>query len=299
MALFQKKDSPVCGGSTTTIDSNAPKAIVSREIVRLSCESSFHTVAAPRGKYPYVAVFAAKVNDGVLAGLVTENEFFKQEPQKIGVVSNAVLEKLLAVVDEYAFVKSNGRVHSTAGLPENFGGHISVEYESGEEIYTADNQSPVMSALAGEALADCILEALGSERVPGLPTAADVTGIHWEERREDGGYHIIDWNGTALHTEQKYAFDGASDSVYTHDVTTAPEDFGPIRAMIDRSGLLYWGGLPESDFKLYKMNRRTLTFRLSDGSERTVADAMRGPEFTRNGIFETEMAVNDILRKYE
>ncbi len=296
MGIFRKDDIPVCGGSTTTFAEDAPTEIKSREIVRLDCCCSFRTVASPDPKYRYIAAFAAKVDDGALAGYVCENRFREERETELGVVSDAVFEKLIAIVDEYRFAADNGRSHTTHGLPENFGGHISVDYASGESIYTSDNQSPVMSGKAGAALVDCIKDTLKKDAVKGLPAAKDVTGFHWEETRDDGGYHIIDWDGTALHTDQKYGFDG---SVYVHDVTTAPEDFEKIREMVDANRLLFRGGLPEYDFDMYKRNKKALTFRLKDGSERTVTEGMKGPDFARNCIFEIEMYVNDVLKKYK
>ena len=296
MGIFRKDDIPVCGGSTTTFAKDAPTEIKSREIVRLDCVCSFHTVASPDPKYRYIAAFAAKVNDGALVGYVCENRFQEERETNLGVVSNAVFEKLIAIVDEYEFARDNGRSHTTHGLPENFGGHVSVDYASGENIYISNNQSPVMSGKAGAALVDCIIDALKKDAVKGIPTAKDVVSFHWEERNEDGGYHHIDWDGTALHTDQKYGFDG---SVYVHDVTTAPEDFTKVREMVDANRLLSWDGLPKYDFDMYKRYKKTLTFRLKDGSERTVVDGMKGPDFARNCIFEIEMYVGDVLKKYK
>ena len=299
MKIFHKDLIPepeVCGGSTTTFAKDAPTEITSREIVRLDCVSSFRTVASPDPKYRYIAAFAAKVDDGALAGYVCEVGFEEERESKLGVVSDAVFEKLIAIVDKYRFAADNGRNHSVNGLPENFGGHVSVDYASGEEIYFSDNQSPVMSGEAGAALVDCIKSALKKDAVKGLPSSKDVVSFHWEERSDDGGYHLIDWDGTALHTDQKYGFDG---SVYVHDVTTAPEDFDKIRRMVDSNQLLFWGGLPEYNIDLYKRYKKTMTFRLKDGSERTVVDGMKGPDFARNGIFETEMYVGDVMRKYK
>ena len=300
MAFFNDRsepDIPACGGSTTTFDDKAPKVIVSREIVWLSCDCSFRTVAEPVPPYEYIAAFAAKVDNGVLAGYIARDFHRSAETlHGLGVVSDAVLADLAAIVEKYDFARSNGRCHSTSGLPENFGGSLSVDYASGESIYFSDNQSPIIRGDAGAALVDCMKRALKKDAVKGLPTAADVTGLRFEERDKEGGYHIIDWNGTALHTEQKYRFDGDDGPVYVKDATTAPEDFDRIRALIDRNGLLYWGGLPERSGPIFEMYDKSLTFRLKDGTTRTVRDVMKGPDFTRNGIFETEMAVNEVLR---
>ena len=155
MAFFNDRsepDIPACGGSTTTFDDKAPKVIVSREIVWLSCDCSFRTVAEPVPPYEYIAAFAAKVDDGVLAGYIARDFHRSAETlHRLGVVSDAVLADLAAIVEKYDFARSNGRCHSTSGLPENFGGSLSVDYASGESIYFSDNQSPIIRGDAGAA----------------------------------------------------------------------------------------------------------------------------------------------------
>ncbi len=160
---------PVCGGSDDWRDKNAPAQIDSKDIVLFQVENSFTTFAEPPD-FSFIHAFVMPLeNKKVLAGLyVRANPWRRARPERnhprkgqdeldgdyirAAVVPSAVFAELQKVVEEYNFIKDNGRHHYTHGLPENFGGSITVKYQTGEHIFFEDNQSPIMDPRAGEAI---------------------------------------------------------------------------------------------------------------------------------------------------
>ena len=48
--------------------------------------------------------------------------------------------ELYRIVSEYDFAKYNGETYTVAGLPHMYGTMINIDFASGENIYSYDNQ---------------------------------------------------------------------------------------------------------------------------------------------------------------
>ena len=121
---------------------DAPKVIVSTEIVSFDCELSF-----------YNAVFDGECN---LEGKLYKISAVLQD-EKVKVKTNwhdrfgngkkdefeadiSLMIKLEEITKMYDLAQYNGYCHHISGLPEMYGEYININYSSGEKIYASDNQ---------------------------------------------------------------------------------------------------------------------------------------------------------------
>ena len=189
-----RRGPPVCGGSDNWQDKNAPAQINSKDIVFFQVESSFTTFAEPPD-FSFIHAFVIPLeNKKVLAGLYVRAAPWRRvrpernRPQKgqaeqegdyirAAVVPSAVFDELQKVVEEYKFIKENGRHHYTHGLPENFGGSITVKYQTGERIFFEDNQSPILTPKAGEAIVNALRGYLDSPQKTKVLSSEELTEL--------------------------------------------------------------------------------------------------------------------------
>lgn len=149
----------MCGGTDATQDTKAPKTISSEEMILFDATSALNNgQVSPdnrnRESLGYVSAFAASAGEGCFLFLETGECF------------NRLSEKTAswALVKECNLAKDNGFHSETHGLPENFGGSVSIEYASGEKISFSNNQQPILSPNTGLCIKELFSEAMKGEK---------------------------------------------------------------------------------------------------------------------------------------
>lgn len=146
----------VDGGVQHCEDTDAPKTVVSTEIVSFSCEFSayclsidgspvagrYHTLYAGQGAGRYEARGGGTVYEQF--AFTPDATFF------------AALQQLVA---KYDLAQYNGKFYTVSGLPPDYGAKLDIRYSSGESIRSSNNQSCFLPAEAMEAFAALFLSA--------------------------------------------------------------------------------------------------------------------------------------------
>ena len=297
--VVMKKTSPKeCGGTDAYRDADAPREIQSHDMILFEAESALPWCPEPEagveeGKtLSFVSAFAAPSGDGYFIYL--ERIFARLRydgPEKSwAFVKESVFPELDAFVREFDLAKENGYHSRTHGLPENFGGEVSVKYASGEKISFSDNGGPILSLDEAERIAAIFDGAMAGERIA-LPSAEDLTAVRFEETRKDGGLTraelSINADGTAVN-RKKAKYDGPT--VYESEKILGAESVGKIKARVTESGILAWAGLPENGFP--ESAPRTLTFVFADGCEIAVSGSKLLPGNLGRAFFDIELEMN-------
>lgn len=295
MNLFHRKkkpDPPVCGGTTRTVDENAPKTILCEGMTLFHVYSalSYHQPddRTENGPLSFVCAYAAPVNGGTF--LLLQTARFRREGKRAAwaVVKADLFPALVALAREEGLAKENGLHSHTAGLPENFGGEISVCYGDGSKISVSDNQSPVLTDRAAKRIIALFEDAMAGERAD-VPVAADLTGVRYDERRARGGFTKAELtftpDGGTVRRQNKY--DGPD--VYESTRALSPDDVSALRETVDRCALFLWGDLPERSN--LSGGESVLTFVLADGRQIAVPEYRDVPDPVRDGFFDVKFAL--------
>ncbi len=134
-----------CGGTTRTRDNAAEKTIVSTEIVNFELEFSLISYVLDEeernnGFYGVFLLKCKRTENGVECHYKQRKRFDPNVTADF-VTDFNFLVKLDKIVKEYDFAVLNGYTSHTAGLPDMYGDDLTINYASGECIYTANNQS--------------------------------------------------------------------------------------------------------------------------------------------------------------
>ena len=141
-ALFKKESTCIeDGGVQTCIDKNAPKSIVSENIISFYCEFSTVAIADDILIEHGIYTFSARLKDGAVRGEYKKRTRYGEGEQFLFRKSHSFMRKLQHIVKTYDLAKYNGIEYSVSGLPDMYGAKIHIVYASGESIYTSDNQS--------------------------------------------------------------------------------------------------------------------------------------------------------------
>ncbi|MBQ7595903.1 MAG: hypothetical protein IJU45_04475, partial [Clostridia bacterium] len=194
---FIKQAKPFeCGGTDAALDKTAPKQIDSEDMILFDATSSFAGMVSinlqeesPAERLGYVSAFAAPLPGGTFIFLEKSTGFNYGGERKrfLAPVKENVFPALVELVREFDFAKSNGFHSATYGLPENFGGSVNIRYASGEMISFSNNQSAVISPVAGQKIADIFTCAFNGEKIS-LPDVSQLKEIVYSEQRENGGF---------------------------------------------------------------------------------------------------------------
>ena len=139
------------GGVQHSVDTGAPKTISSTKIISFHCEFSatdlmldsspvagrYHTLHAEQSNGNYEARGGGTVYN--------EREFTPDE---------AFFDALQKIVAKYDFAQYNGQYYTVSGLPPDHGAKLDIQYDSGESICSANNQSCFIPLEAMEELVD-------------------------------------------------------------------------------------------------------------------------------------------------
>ena len=139
------------GGVQHSVDTNAPKTIISTQIISFHCEFSTTDLmmdSSPiAGRYHTLHAESSGANYEARGGgtVYNEREFTPDE---------AFFDVLQQIVAKYDFAQYNGQYYTVSGLPPDHGAKLDIQYDSGESICSANNQSCFIPLEAMEELVD-------------------------------------------------------------------------------------------------------------------------------------------------
>ena len=258
----------MCGGTSQNIDNDAPKTIKSDDMIFFKADSDLHIIADPEPQKEnhwinYISAYAAPVDSGYLLTLSASDRRERNE-FSWAVVKESIFPKLAALVKEANLAACNGRQSYTYGLPQNFGGSVLIEYDSGEKIEYSNNQSPVFGKDFAASLFEIFSNALSGEKAQ-LPDAEMITAVKFHETRLSSYTHAEltpNADGT-YNIKKEYKFEGPDVSAYNE---TVPADvMQKIKDAAQKNAVLLWEWLPSSGFD--SVIDKTLTFVLNNGDE--------------------------------
>ena len=135
----------VCGGTQRTLSNSAEKTIKSNEIVNFELEFSLYSYVLDDaeiedGFFGYFILSCKRTNDGAECRYIHRDRYDLND-KKDFVAGADFLVELDKIVKDEDLAIFNGYSSHTYGLPDMFGAELNVDYASGENIYTSDNQS--------------------------------------------------------------------------------------------------------------------------------------------------------------
>lgn len=144
---------PVCGGVTDKSDPNAPKEILSKDIVEFYAVFYLHTrqIAGRKGFF----AFSVKADEG---GVLETTE---EHSKTVCVADRSLMAELQAVIDKNELALKNGVYRVTWGLPPEYGKCIlHVKYASGETLDFTVNNDPTAqwAEMVYDVFADCFFK---------------------------------------------------------------------------------------------------------------------------------------------
>lgn len=150
------------GQVTDNTDPNAPKTVSSTEITQFYCYFSTTTMAEPGTLGNSRFTMSAKKDGDTVTGSLQIDGM--REFSREFAADASFMEELQSVGYEmFEMAQYNGISHHVAGLPEDFGATLDVQYASGESIYAADNQDNFLSFGLMSALVDLFTQACAVE----------------------------------------------------------------------------------------------------------------------------------------
>ncbi|MBE6679113.1 MAG: hypothetical protein E7598_01175 [Ruminococcaceae bacterium] len=153
-SLFRKRRADTeDGGVRKRIWYDAPKKIVSEQIISFKCEFSTVTIVDDIPIEHGVYTLFARLKDGAVRGAYELRTRDGSGEQFDFRQSHRFLRSVQNVVSTYDIAKHNGMEYRVSGLPDMYGANISIVYASGERIYASDNQNNFLSV---EAMAELV-----------------------------------------------------------------------------------------------------------------------------------------------
>lgn len=288
---------PMCGGTTQSCDENAPKEILSDDMVFFKVSAALGLGISLNPDAPksvnnwidYISVYAALLDKGVLLSLNARNRYDRSE-YTWGLINENIFAGLVKAVREQNLAARNGTHSFTNGLPENFGGEVLIKYSDGEKISYSNNQSPVISKDFGIWLYEFFRDALNKERAP-LPDAKLISEVRFYEKNSSG-YVRAELSKKADDTYEIYkVYKFAEPELFEHRASVSADVINNIREIASNNALLIWNSAPRSEYPSFI--EKSLTFVLENGEEITVFDNCAVPDGLSNGFFRIERELVD------
>ncbi|MBE6691522.1 MAG: hypothetical protein E7590_09670 [Ruminococcaceae bacterium] len=143
--IYEGPHAEVDGGTRIRRDTDAPKEIESRELIRFSCRFSALSLMEedtqlPRGVYD----FGASKGEGGVSSTVDCNNPKVLGGERREVRTEEFLAELEQLVREHNVAQYNGQYYKVSGLPDFYGATVDAEYASGETLYCYNNQDPFL-----------------------------------------------------------------------------------------------------------------------------------------------------------
>ena len=143
--IYEGPSMEIDGGTRIRRDTDAPKEITSRELIRFSCRFSALSLMEedtqlPRGVYD----FGASKGEGGVSSTVDCNNPKVLGGERRDVRTEEFLAELEQLVREHNVAQYNGQYYKVSGLPDFYGATVDAEYASGETLYCYNNQDPFL-----------------------------------------------------------------------------------------------------------------------------------------------------------
>ncbi len=276
---------PICGGTRHSEDENAPTKIQSRDLIFFKAGTDGGSMGM------HSKVYAAKAERGIY---IVDAE---DQPRFALLRSDCdFLSRLDELVREQDLILGNGQHSRTAGLPADFGGSIDVRYASGEFISKSDNQSPIITRKADDAISEFFARAFDAYPRADLPDPSLIRKVTWREDGEDH-HRVITFERegviATLHSESKYA---TSDMVYRSDAQVPAQAFDRIVDDVNKFCLFGLEGVRQYHTYSSHVMEETLTYELSDGSQFVLPNFYGVIGGVSNVVFETRLYLEDLLK---
>lgn len=281
-------------GGTVSNHSAKPVEIKSKDIIYFNAESSFSSLAV-QFDYSFVGVYAAKADAGILVSLTcsTGRPFTGEinTESSFALVENSVLDELQKIVEKYNYAAKNGQSHYVNGLPQNFGGNVTVEYASGEKISFDDNQSPVISTESAAEFIGVLKHYMTKKRVK-IPGTDNIVAVRYQRETDDNNYSRLFLDDKKIISDNNY---GGEDKHWIKEYTVSGEALEKIRSIAETYALPAWTGIPEYDRSFYGGTDERLVFSLKNGGEFSVTDRMRKPSRAEGIIFDIKSFIQSFI----
>ncbi len=284
-----------CGGTNATLDTNAPKTILSDEVLVFHATSMLPfpgpAARSAEDRIGYISAFAAPADAGWFLYLETSDgrDYHSERSAGWALVKADPSRSLATLAKDCRLAEQNGYHSRTNGLPKDFGGSVDIRFAGGEEISFSDNQSPVLPRDAGLSIVSLFRRIMSGERVR-LPGVADLREIRFQEDRGEDGFTSVTLtllpDGTGQN--RKTSRYGLSE-IFENCTNVDAETISHIRTGIDRCGILGWAGLPKSGFR--PLHDKKLVFVFDNGNEISVPDGLSLPWELSGGFFSIELEI--------
>lgn len=154
LRFFKKMDmNEEDGGIVKKVNVDAPKIITSTHIVIFECKFStlaFLDLDADIGNRVYI--LEARLENEFVNGRYRHRSRFENNVDVKFKAEQSFMERLQRIIEEHNLAKNNGVCVEVKGLPDMYGAKLRVDYESGERIYTSNNQDNFLSVSAIKAM---------------------------------------------------------------------------------------------------------------------------------------------------
>ena len=141
------------GGVVQRVNTNAPKIIESKQIIIFECKFStlaFLDLDEEIGNRVYI--LEARLENEFVNGRYRQRSRFENNVDVKFKAEPSFMECLQRIIEEHNLAKNNGVCVKVNGLPDMYGAKLSVDYASGERIYTSNNQDHFLSVSAMKAM---------------------------------------------------------------------------------------------------------------------------------------------------
>lgn len=135
----------VDGGVRHYYDEGAPKSIDSHVITCFSCEGKY-TLTDELGNENAIRYVAhAKLEGETVLCTYKMFDRFGYSGNLKFVSDGAIMKDLYKLFAKHNLAQYNGISYTVSGLPEGYGAEIGIDFESGEHVYSHNNQSCFLS----------------------------------------------------------------------------------------------------------------------------------------------------------
>ena len=141
------------GGIVKTVNADAPKIINSTQIMIFECKFStlaFLDLDADIGNRVYI--LEARLENEFVNGRYRHRSRFENNVDVKFKAEQSFMERLQRIIEKHNLANNNGVCVEVKGLPDMYGAKLRVDYESGERIYTSNNQDNFLSVSAIKAM---------------------------------------------------------------------------------------------------------------------------------------------------
>ena len=154
LRFFKKMDmNEEDGGIVKKVNVDAPKIIMSTQIVIFECKfSTFAFLDSDEEIGNRVYILEARLENEFVNGRYRHRSRFENNVDVKFKAEQSFMERLQRIIEEHNLAKDNGVCVEVKGLPDMYGAKLRVDYESGERIYTSNNQDNFLSVSAMKAM---------------------------------------------------------------------------------------------------------------------------------------------------